>query len=45
MSEIRLKKIRVKNYRSFSEAQDFNFPEKEYKKPIDLNQIDYQTLT
>lgn len=36
MSEIRLQKIKVKNYRSFKEEQTFEFPEREYKKPISI---------
>jgi putative ATP-dependent endonuclease of OLD family len=36
MSEIRLRKIKVKNYRSFGEEQNFDFPDKEYKKPISI---------
>lgn len=36
MSEIRLRKIKVENYRSFKEEQIFDFPEKEYKKPISI---------
>ncbi|RKF04842.1 AAA ATPase-like protein [Tenacibaculum lutimaris] len=36
MSEIRLKKIKVKNYRSFGEEQTFDFPENDYNKPISI---------
>ncbi len=34
MSEIRINSIKVKNYRSFGEDQEFTFPNKDYKKPI-----------
>ncbi len=34
MSEIRINSIKVKNYRSFGEEQEFTFPNKDYKKPI-----------
>jgi len=34
MSEIRINSIKVKNYRSFGEEQEFTFPNKNYKKPI-----------
>lgn len=34
MGHIRLKGIRIKNYRSFGEQQDFVFPNSNYKKPI-----------
>lgn len=34
MSKIRINKIKVKNYRSFWEEQEFNFPDKSYRKPI-----------
>ena len=34
MSEIKLKGIRIKNYRSFGKQQDFIFPDSEYDKPI-----------
>lgn len=34
MSEIRINSIKVKNYRSFGEEQEFTFPDREYKKPI-----------
>lgn len=36
MSEIRLRKIKVKNYRSFGEEQTFDFPENGYNKPISI---------
>src|SRR5690606_23144019 len=36
MSEIRLQKIKVKNYRSFGEEQTFDFPENGYNKPISI---------
>jgi len=36
MSEIRLQKIKVKNYRSFKEEQTFDFPENGYNKPISI---------
>lgn len=36
MSEIRLRKIKVKNYRSFGEEQTFDFPESDYNKPISI---------
>ncbi|GGE02958.1 AAA family ATPase [Paenibacillus nasutitermitis] len=34
MSNIRIKKIGVKNYRSFNEETIVNFPDENYKKPI-----------
>jgi predicted ATP-dependent endonuclease of OLD family len=34
ISEIRINSIKVKNYRSFGEEQEFIFPNKDYKKPI-----------
>ncbi|PAC27093.1 OLD family endonuclease [Flectobacillus sp. BAB-3569] len=34
MSEIRINSIKVRNYRSFGEEQEFTFPNKYYKKPI-----------
>ena len=34
MSKIRLKSVKVKNYRSFGEEQEFLFPNEDYKKPI-----------
>ncbi len=37
MSEIRIKSINIKNYRSFwNEAQSFDFPWDDYKKPITI---------
>lgn len=36
MSEIRLQKISIKNYRSFGDEQIFEFPDKDYKKPISI---------
>lgn len=36
MKYIRLKGIRIKNYRSFGEQQDFIFPNSDYKKPISI---------
>ncbi len=37
MSKIRIKSIKIKNYRSFgSEEQVVNFPEEDYKKPISI---------
>lgn len=33
MSEIRINSIKIKNYRSFGEEQNFIFPNKHYKKP------------
>ena len=36
MKFIRLKGIRIKNYRSFGEQQDFVFPNSDYKKPISI---------
>jgi len=36
MSYIRLKGIRIKNYRSFGDQQDFIFPNSDYKKPITI---------
>jgi predicted ATP-dependent endonuclease of OLD family len=36
MSEIRLKSVSVKNYRSFGEEQKFVFPNADYKKPISI---------
>ena len=34
MSKVRLKSIKVKNYRSFGSEQEFIFPSEEYKKPV-----------
>ncbi len=34
MSEIRINRIKIKNYRSFGEEQLFIFPDANYKKPI-----------
>lgn len=34
MSEIRINSIKIKNYRSFGEEQSFEFPNKDYKKPV-----------
>ncbi len=34
MSEIRINSIKIKNYRSFGEEQNFVFPDKDYKKPV-----------
>lgn len=34
MSKIRIKSIKVKNYRSFKEEQFFKFPDENYKKPV-----------
>jgi putative ATP-dependent endonuclease of the OLD family len=34
MSSIRVKSIKVKNYRSFKEQQDFDFPDTSYQKPV-----------
>lgn len=36
MSEIRLEKIHVKNYRSFKDGINFEFPGEDYKKPISI---------
>jgi putative ATP-dependent endonuclease of OLD family len=36
MSEIRLQKISIKNYRSFGNEQVFEFPDKNYKRPISI---------
>jgi putative ATP-dependent endonuclease of the OLD family len=36
MSEIRLSKIKVKNYRSFGNEQIFEFPGKDYLRPISI---------
>lgn len=36
MSEIRLKIIKIKNYRSFKDEQTFYFPENGYNKPISI---------
>lgn len=36
MSKIRINSISVKNYRSFGEQQDFEFPSREYKKPVSI---------
>ena len=36
MSEIRLSKLRISNYRSFKEPQTFHFPPREYNKPISI---------
>lgn len=36
MSELRIKKLLIKNYRSFNERVVFNFPNKEYLKPISI---------
>ena len=33
MSNIRIKSISIKNYRSFGEGQDFSFPSIDYSKP------------
>src|SRR4051794_12394212 len=34
MSEIRLKSIKIRNYRSFGDQQEFYFPPEDYLKPI-----------
>jgi AAA15 family ATPase/GTPase len=34
MSSIRIKSIKIANYRSFKEQQDFCFPDISYKKPV-----------
>lgn len=34
MSYIRINSISVKNYRSFGDGQDFQFPDSDYKKPV-----------
>lgn len=34
MSSIRIKSIKISNYRSFKEQQDFYFPDISYKKPV-----------
>lgn len=34
MSKIRLKSVKVKNYRSFGEEQAFLFPNEDFKKPV-----------
>lgn len=36
MSKIRINSISVKNYRSFGDRQDFEFPNKEYRKPVSI---------
>ncbi|NRT11426.1 ATP-dependent endonuclease [Flavobacterium sp. 14A] len=36
MSEIRIKTISIKNYRSFKDRQVFRFPDNEYLKPISI---------
>lgn len=36
MSELRIKKLMIGNYRSFNERVVFNFPNKEYLKPISI---------
>lgn len=36
MSEIRLTKLKISNYRSFKESQTFEFPNATYKKPISI---------
>lgn len=36
MSEIRLSKLRISNYRSFKNPQDFDFPPADYLKPISI---------
>lgn len=36
MSEIRLEKIKIRNYRSFGTAQVFDFPERDYGKPVSI---------
>jgi putative ATP-dependent endonuclease of OLD family len=36
MSEIRLSKLRISNFRSFNNAQTIEFPPKEYCKPISI---------
>lgn len=36
MSEIRLQKISIKNYRSFGYEQIFEFPDRDYKKPTSI---------
>ena len=36
MSQIRLTKLRIKNYRSFGRQQTFNFPDSTYLKPISI---------
>lgn len=36
MSELRIKKLLIENYRSFKERIVFTFPEKEYLKPISI---------
>ena len=34
MSKIRIKSIEIENYRSFGEKQSFQFPDKNYEKPV-----------
>jgi AAA15 family ATPase/GTPase len=34
MSSIRIKSIKIANYRPFKEQQDFCFPDISYKKPV-----------
>lgn len=36
MSEIRLRKLKIENYRSFKDAQIFEFPDETYLKPISI---------
>jgi len=36
MSEIRLSKLKITNYRCFGETQTFEFPSKEYGKPVSI---------
>lgn len=36
MSKIRIKSIKVKNYRSFGEEQVFEFPGEDYEKPVSI---------
>lgn len=36
MSEIRISKLKISNYRSFRETQVFEFPNSDYRKPISI---------